>query len=177
MVMIIYLNIMVVWYVSVGNECKEMKSLITIECFFDIFTRATGCPVQESIFLEKQFVQKYGAWSPFHVLAGDLCFVLTDLNSSENQEKSFLLKVLVWMEYHHDITSIDKNCVPSPFTTVHAILEVFISDHQMVKPSKKRQIAHDMLFKKEPSASRRRFLIWVFLILLGMNIWFLESSS
>ena len=46
-----------------------------------------------------------------------------------------MLNGIVWLKSYHDITSFDKNCVPSPFTTVYAILVVLvIKDHQMVKP-------------------------------------------
>ena len=73
---------MVVWYVSVRNGCKEIRSLITIRSDFSIllpeqqgFRKGfgaemcqTGCPVQGTAFLEKVFIQKYSAWSPFMVL-------------------------------------------------------------------------------------------------------------
>ena len=46
-----------------------------------------------------------------------------------------MLNGIVWLKSYHDITSFEKNCVPSPFTTVYAILVVLvIKDHQMVKP-------------------------------------------
>ena len=146
---------MVVWYVSVDHGCKEMPSLVTIEpgvlfryCyhsnwvlekFSELKMCQTGCPVQGTTLLETAFIQKYGAWSHFPVLCcGGSCFVLTDLNSGENQQKSFQLNVCVWMESYHDITSIDKNCVPRHWTTVYAKLELYIRDYQMVIPRKQR---------------------------------------
>ena len=85
MVMIIFLSIMVVWYVSVWiTDVKKWKksNFITIKSAFSIFLPEqkgfgkgfwvevcqTGSPVQGTTFLEKDFIQKCGAWSSFSFL-------------------------------------------------------------------------------------------------------------